>query len=128
MTLAQVQPALQVVAVDPAVADIVYMVSIGANVPNGDLLYRSIDGGMTWTAVLAATDTIRSVAFAGAHDVLVATPTASFRSADGGMTFAPAEKFGASFPTTSAAKFADASFTPARSICTVSPPTVFIFE
>ena len=41
---------------------------------------------------------------------------------------APAEKFGASLPTTSAAKFCDASFTPACSICIVSPPIAFIFE
>ena len=41
---------------------------------------------------------------------------------------APAEKFGASLPTTSAAKFAAASFTPACSIWIVSPPIAFIFE
>ena len=41
---------------------------------------------------------------------------------------APAEKFGASLPTTSAAKFCAASFTPACSIWIVSPPIAFIFE
>jgi hypothetical protein len=84
-----VQPALQVIAVDPTNADVVYMVSIGANTPTGDLLYRSADGGATWTAVLAAADTIRDVAVADAQHVFVATQNAgSFRSGDGGATFA----------------------------------------
>ena len=44
------------------------------------------------------------------------------------MTFAPAEKFGASLPTTRAWKFRSASATPALIIWIVSPPIAFIFE
>ena len=47
------------VRVDPGNPDIVYLVSEGANPPSGDLLYRSSDGAMTWTMVLATTQPIR---------------------------------------------------------------------
>ena len=52
----------------------------------------------------------------------------SCASSRSSIRLAPAEKFGASLPTTSAAKFAAASFTPACSIWIVSPPIAFIFE
>ena len=44
------------------------------------------------------------------------------------MRLAPTEKSAASVPTTSAAKFVSASWSPASSIATVSPPMAFIFE
>src|SRR5262245_20114654 len=56
-------PVLRIKAVDPTNPDIVYMASEGANPPSGDRLYRSSDGGATWTEVLATSSTI--------HDVVV---------------------------------------------------------
>lgn len=82
-------PELRVVAVDPANADVVYVASeLGANPPNGDLLYRSSDGGMTLTKVLATTQPIADIAFPDAQHVVVAAQTGgSFESSDGGTTF-----------------------------------------
>ena len=52
----------------------------------------------------------------------------SCASSSSSIRLAPAEKFGASLPTTSAEKLAAASFTPACIIWMVSPPIAFIFE
>ena len=53
----------------------------------------------------------------------------SCASSSSSIRFAPAEKFGASLPTTSARKFAAASFTPrVEHLRCVSPPIAFIFE
>ncbi|MDB4952871.1 MAG: hypothetical protein JWO36_440 [Myxococcales bacterium] len=81
-------PTLLAVAVDPKQPNIVYVRSIQANPPMGDRLYRSTDGGMTLTEVLATTDAIRDVVVLDATQVLVATQTGgSFRSTDGGVSF-----------------------------------------
>lgn len=82
-------PLVYAVRVDPADADIVYLVSLGANPPNGDRLYRSADGGATFTEVLATDGTIRDVVYHGASRVLVAAGTGGFESTDRGVTFAP---------------------------------------
>ena len=52
----------------------------------------------------------------------------SCASRSSSIRFAPAEKCGASLPTTTAAKLRSASRTPACSICSVSVPIAFIFE
>ena len=83
-------PIVLVTSVDPQNADTIYVVSLGANPPNGDRLYRSTDGGMTLTEVLATTDAIRGVVIRDPQHVLVATPAGgSFQSTNGGLTFEP---------------------------------------
>lgn len=83
-------PAPRVAAVDPGNPDIVYLVSEGANPPSGDLLYRSSDGGMTWTMVLATTQPIHDRIVIIDQQVVVASERGgSFRSADRGITFQP---------------------------------------
>src|SRR5205823_1278249 len=42
-------PIVLAAAVDPANPDLVYVISLGANGPGGDRLYRSTDGGATLT-------------------------------------------------------------------------------
>ncbi|HUJ63755.1 MAG TPA: MYXO-CTERM sorting domain-containing protein [Kofleriaceae bacterium] len=77
-----------VAAVDPSNPDVAYMISLAANTPAGDMLYRTSDAGATWTKVLTTTDTIRDVVISDAQTVLVATQMGgSFKSTDGGMTF-----------------------------------------
>lgn len=75
-------PIVLVAAIDPVTPTTVLMISIGANRPSGDKLYRSTDGGESWTEVLATENTIRDVVF---HDgsVYVATLSGSFESVDG---------------------------------------------
>jgi uncharacterized protein (TIGR03382 family) len=88
-------PVLRVKAIDPTNPDIVYMISEGAN-GNGDRMYRSSDGGMTFTEVLATTASIHDVLIYDAQRVMVATqirtPTMitggpSYESNDGGNSF-----------------------------------------
>jgi hypothetical protein len=92
-------PVLRVRAVDPASPDVVYMTSEGATSP-GDRLYRSADGGATWTEVLVSGATVQDVVIRDAQTVLVATqlrgttalvggPT--YVSRDGGQTFGELE-------------------------------------
>jgi hypothetical protein len=89
-------PVLRVRAVDPANPDIVYMSSEASNPPSGDRLYRSADGGATWTEVLAASASVHDVLVRDGQTVFVATqirtttslvggPT--YKSVDGGLTF-----------------------------------------
>ncbi|MBV8763087.1 MAG: hypothetical protein JO257_37720 [Deltaproteobacteria bacterium] len=81
-------PVVIVAAVDPQNADEVFLISNGANPPNGDRLYRSTDGAMTWTEVLATTDPIRDVVIRDATTVLAATQTGgSFKSTNAGASF-----------------------------------------
>jgi len=86
-------PVVRVQAVDPSNPDIVYMTSEASNAPTGDRLYRSTDGGTTWTEVLAAGALVHDVLITDATHVFVATqllvggPT--YASTDGGLTFAP---------------------------------------
>jgi len=81
-------PIVIIGAVDPRNQDIVYLESLSANPPTGDLLYRSSDGGMTWTQVLATTDPIRDVIVRDAQTVLVATQLGgSFQSTNAGVSF-----------------------------------------
>jgi hypothetical protein len=82
-------PVVTIAAVDAANADHLYIVSAAANGAEGDRLYRSTDGGKTFTEVLATTRPISDVVVRDATTVLVAAGDGSFRSQDGGATFAP---------------------------------------
>ena len=82
-------PLVTIAAVDPTNAMTVFADSVGAS-PPGDLLYRSIDGGATFTQVLATTQPIANVVDVDGNTVVVASGTGgSFKSIDGGATFAP---------------------------------------
>jgi hypothetical protein len=82
-------PLVYAVGVDRANPDIVLMSSIGANPPTGDRLYRSSDGGRTWTEALATTGAILDVAIEATGGVIIAATGGAFESADRGATFAP---------------------------------------
>jgi MYXO-CTERM domain-containing protein len=80
-------PVITIAAVDPTNAMNVFAVSVGAS-PPGDLLYRSTDGGATFTQVLATTQPIANVVDTDGTNVVVAGGTGgSFRSTDNGATF-----------------------------------------
>jgi hypothetical protein len=88
-------PVLLIKAVDATNPDIVFMTSIGANPPSGDRLYRSADGGTTWTEVLATAETIHDVVIQG-QTITIATQVQSsqalmggpaYQSTDGGSSF-----------------------------------------
>jgi MYXO-CTERM domain-containing protein len=82
-------PLVFVDAVAPDDPDLVFLHSDRAGSPSRDRLYRSADGGLTFTEVLATTDAIRAVVIRGA-EVLVATKEDGlYRSSDRGQTFAP---------------------------------------
>jgi hypothetical protein len=81
-------PQVLALGVDRANPDVVLMSSLGANPPNGDRLYRSSDGGMTWREVLATAGPILDLAIAQGSTVLIATlGGGAFTSRDGGATF-----------------------------------------
>jgi hypothetical protein len=91
-------PVLRIKAVDPLDPDILYMASEGANSPSGDRLYRSTDGAMTWTEVLATTASIHDVVIRDAAHIVVATQIRmassiaggpAYHSANGGTSFEP---------------------------------------
>jgi BNR/Asp-box repeat len=83
-------PLVYVVGVDHTNPDVVFMSSSGANPPTGDRLYRSTDGGMTWTEVLATGGAILDLAIGPTGTILVATLGAgSFQSSNGGAAFSP---------------------------------------
>jgi hypothetical protein len=83
-------PLVYVLAVDPANPDVVLLASSLANAATGDRLYRSSDGGMTWTDVLDTASPIVDLAFEQDGSAMVATlDAASFRSTDRGASFQP---------------------------------------
>jgi len=79
-------PMVIVNAVSPKDPNLLFASSIGAN-PPGDKLYRSGDGGMTWTSVLDTKRPVKVVTFLADDSVLVGTIETSYRSSDGGKTF-----------------------------------------
>lgn len=83
-------PLVRVLGVDPADPGVVLIASSLANASTGDRLYRSSDGGMTWTDVLDTAAPIVDLAFEPTGTVVVATlGGAPFRSADRGASFQP---------------------------------------
>ena len=83
-------PIVLVAAIDPDDPNIVLLTSIEANPPKGDRLYRSTDGGVTFTQVLATTDKIRDVFYATDGSVYVATlGSGGYRSTNRGAAFSP---------------------------------------
>lgn len=83
-------PVVNVMAVSPANPQVVMIASVGANGPDGDRLYRSADGGATFTEVLATAQAITNVVFRDASNVIAVSGGGSYTSQDGGATFAPA--------------------------------------
>ncbi|MBL0220654.1 MAG: exo-alpha-sialidase [Myxococcales bacterium] len=66
-------PIVHVTAVDPADPDHLYLTSLGANPPAGDRVYRSHDGGTTFTEVAATTDPVRDIIVRSNGTALIAT-------------------------------------------------------
>jgi len=81
------QPLVVVDGVDPADPDIVYARSIHAVGATGDRLYRSADGGATWTAVLDSPKPIGGVAVRADGEVVVGTVENPDPQADQGCTY-----------------------------------------
>ncbi len=92
-------PLVEVFAVHPTTPDTVFVSSVGANPPIGDILYRSLDGGQTFSDVLHTPTAIHDVTFTDASHVYVAldpteddsgtlTPAPAFAASDGGSAFA----------------------------------------
>ncbi|HEX3762571.1 MAG TPA: hypothetical protein VHW23_27905 [Kofleriaceae bacterium] len=82
-------PQIYVQAVSPSDHNLVFLQSLAAHPPLGDRLYRSLDGGASFTEVLATSDSLTGVVVHDASTVIAATQTGSFRSTDGGATFQP---------------------------------------
>ncbi|MGN6104425.1 MAG: WD40/YVTN/BNR-like repeat-containing protein [Kofleriaceae bacterium] len=82
-------PILYVAGVDPTNADVLFLTSAGANPPNGDRLYRSTDGGATFSEVLATSASIHDVVFHRGKVVVATLAGGSFESTDAGATFGP---------------------------------------
>ncbi len=80
-------PIVLVAAVDPKQPDTLLVISLGSNGAKGDRLYRSIDGGYSFTEVLSSNDAIRDAVFAQDGSVYVASATGSYKSTDNGATF-----------------------------------------
>lgn len=83
-------PLILVEAVSPTDPDVLFVRSVRAALPAKDKLYRSTDGGQSFTEVLTTDDAIRGVVVRASGEVLVATQMAGvFHSTDGGATFTP---------------------------------------
>ena len=66
-------PTIHVLAVDPADPDHLYIRSLEANPPAGDRIYRSHDGGVTFTEVAVTTDLVRDIVIRSNGSALIAT-------------------------------------------------------
>lgn|GEM_PF-5213409 len=71
-----------------ASGDTVYAVAAADYFENGGRLYRSTDGGATWTAMPAPAAPVFSVAVQRTGEILAGGPGVVWRSTDGGATFA----------------------------------------
>jgi photosystem II stability/assembly factor-like uncharacterized protein len=81
-------PIVLLEAVEPSMGDTAYLRSVDANPTGGDILYRTVDGGVTWVEVLRTSDPIRNVVIRNATTVLVASTAGGLRrSVDAGNTF-----------------------------------------
>ncbi len=70
------QPSLFIEAVSPTNPNIVFARVRGAREPQGDDIYRSIDGGTSWTKVLEMHGTVSAFVVRADESVLVGTATA----------------------------------------------------
>ncbi len=82
-------PLLRLLAVDRTDADLLFLVTVGSNGPFADRVYRSSDGGMTVSEVLATESAVSDLVVDGST-VMIATKTAGYVSTDAGLTFQPA--------------------------------------
>jgi hypothetical protein len=83
-------PLVNVLAVDPGNPDVVLLASSLASASVGDRLYRSSDGGMTWTDVLDTGSPITDLVFEQSGRVVVTTLNAApLQSVDRGASFQP---------------------------------------
>lgn len=82
-------PLVTIAAVDPVDSSIVFVLSVGANPPSGDRLYRSTDGGAFFDEALATTEPISDLVIRGPTAAVAATLHATFASNNGGASFAP---------------------------------------
>lgn len=82
-------PVVKVAAIAPDDADTLWLRSVAAAAPNGDVLYRSTDGGNTWQEVLSPGAAIGDVLVQADGTVLAAVPGVGLMaSTDGGVSFA----------------------------------------
>lgn len=82
-------PVTTIAAVDAAASTTLFLTSVGAAGPEGDRLYRSVDGGLSFTEVLATTRPVVSVVIRPGGVVLAVSGDGTYRSTDGGVTFGP---------------------------------------
>lgn len=81
--------AFHLAAIDPGDPDRVYVRATKTSDTAEERLYRTVDGGATWTEVFRIDDSISGVAVRADGTVLVGTPgRGMWRSTDGGATFA----------------------------------------
>ena len=66
-------PIAIVTAVDPTNPDHLFLTAPESNAPKGDRVYRSTDGGTTFTEVLVTTEPVRDIVFRTGGTVLIAT-------------------------------------------------------
>jgi hypothetical protein len=77
-------PVVHVMAIDPQRADVVYLRSTAAVPPVGDKLYRSTDGGATFTEVLSLSEPLHGVAVHDGKTIAAAGTGGAYESIDGG--------------------------------------------
>lgn len=79
-------------AVAPDNPDVVFARSVGVNDPSGDALYRSTDGGLSFTRVLDTTDSISAFVIRKNGAIIAGTQIDGvYTSVDGGDTWTRAE-------------------------------------
>ncbi len=66
-------PIVHITAVDPGNPDHFYLTSLDANPPGGDRVYRTTDGGTSFTEVAATTDRVRDIIVRSNGSGLIAT-------------------------------------------------------
>ncbi|MEZ4361123.1 MAG: sialidase family protein [Kofleriaceae bacterium] len=82
---------LEIAAVSPSDPDLVFTrVTYATGEVIGDRIYRSPDGGQTWTPVLDVDDSVPGFVVRANGEVIAASATkGTWRSTDGGLTFVP---------------------------------------